>query len=148
MKLPYYKLNADSSLHLFEFTSVGPKGKIDKIILFEKSITNDVYNLAFGDRNNKTGEIDDEIVSNNGDSFKILRTVVEAITIFTNKYPTKWIYAEGSTKSRTRLYRMGISNNLNESRKHFIILGNIEGQWEYFQPNKEYISFAILKKIN
>jgi hypothetical protein len=31
MKLPYYKLNADSTLHLFEFTSIGPNGKIKKM---------------------------------------------------------------------------------------------------------------------
>ena len=148
MKLPYYKLNADSTLHTFEFTSIGPNGKIKKIIQFEETNTDNVYNLAFGDINVKTRTIDDTVISNNGDSLKVLRTVVEAIAIFTKKYPTKWIYAEGSTKSRTRLYRMGISNNINETHKHYIILGNIMGQWEYFQPNKEYTSFAILKKIN
>jgi hypothetical protein len=28
---------------------------------------------------------------------------------FTGKYPNTWIYATGSTKSRARLYRMGIT---------------------------------------
>ena len=148
MKIPFYKLKADRTLHIFEFTSTGPNGKIKKIIQFEETNTDDVYNLAFGDINVKTGTIDDTVISNNGDSLKKLRTVVEAISIFTKNYPTKWIYAEGSTKSRTRLYRMGISNNLYETRKHYIILGNSMGKWEYFQPNKEYTAFAILKKIN
>lgn len=38
-----------------------------------------LYNLAFGDKNPLTGEIDDKIVTDNGDSEKVLATVVAAV---------------------------------------------------------------------
>jgi hypothetical protein len=63
-----------------------------------------LYNLAFGDKDHSTGEIDDKVISNNGDSEKVLATVVATVYAFTDKYPETWIYATGSTKARTRLY--------------------------------------------
>ena len=67
-----------------------------------------MYNLAFGDYNEKTGQVNHIAVTNNGDSKKVLATVIQALYIFFNRYPTCIVIAKGSTKSRTRLYRMGI----------------------------------------
>ena len=67
----------------------------------------DLFNIGFGDKNLETGDIDDKVVSNNGDSDKVLATVV--VYTFTDLNPETLIYATGSTKARTRLYRMGIS---------------------------------------
>ncbi len=49
--------------HDFEFYSEGPKGRIKKIVRFKKLDIDNVYNLAFGDENPETGDIDDSVIS-------------------------------------------------------------------------------------
>jgi len=60
------------------------------------------------------------------------------------------IFATGSTKVRTRLYRMGITNNLAEIKEDFAIFGlTIEqNNWEEFIIGKDYEAFLITKKEN
>jgi len=105
-----------------------------------------LYNLAFGDKDHSTGEIDDKVISNNGDSEKVLATVVATVYAFTDKYPESWIYATGSTKARTRLYRMGISKYLNEVTSDFEILGQLGDDWEDFEGGKDYEGFLVRRK--
>jgi len=109
MQIEKYPLKAESSLTVFEFISEGPKGFIRKIIQFQETNKANLYNLAFGDKNNETGEVDDLVVSNNADSEKVLATVVAALYAFFDKYPDAFVYATDSTSTRTRLYRMGIT---------------------------------------
>ncbi len=111
MKLPRYELKAERSLMVFEFTSEGPKGQIQKLIKFSETALKDFYNLAFGDKS-LDGDIDDTVVSNNGDSDQVLATVVAAVYTFTDSQLDAWVYATGSTRSRTRLYRMGVAKYL------------------------------------
>ena len=75
MKLDRYELKSDEHLTTFYFLSEGPKGKIEKIIQFSVVNQDNLFNLAFGDKNLETGEIDDKIVTDNGDSEKVLATV-------------------------------------------------------------------------
>lgn len=81
------------------------------------------YNLGFGDLDIETREINDEIITNNGDGQKVLATVVSTMYAFTGKNPDAYVYATGSSESRTRLYRMGITNNLEELKKDFYVFG-------------------------
>jgi hypothetical protein len=85
MKLPRYELKAEKSLMVFEFISEGTKGQIPKLIKYNETNLKDMYNLAFGDKNPETGEIDDKVVSNNGDSEKVLATVVATVYAFSDK---------------------------------------------------------------
>lgn len=149
MLFPLYELEADKSLELFEFVSVGNKGKIAKIVQFLQ-ISGNLYNLGFGDKDAITGKISDTIVSNNGDSRKVLATVAASVYAFTGKYPNAVIYATGSTKSRTRLYRIGISNNLDEILKDFEVLGLHNGEVEKFRKGVDYQGFFVRRrgKIN
>ena len=63
------------------------------------------------------------------------------------KHPNAWIVATGSTKVRTRLYRMGITNNLNEIAADFIVYGfNKSGEWEEFMMGEEYEAFLLTSK--
>ena len=64
--------------------------------------------MAFGDLNITTREINDEVITNNGDALKILATVVSTVYAFIGKFPDAFIYATGSSEARTKLYRMGI----------------------------------------
>jgi hypothetical protein len=141
-----YQLEADRKLLIFEFTSIGPKGRVKKIVQYSETNLKEFFNLGFGDKDDKTGEINDAVITNNGDSQKVLATVASTVYAFTNKYPNAWIYIQGSTKARTRLYRMGITNNLHEFRKDFNLYGLKEDKWVVFRLNTEYQAFLIQRK--
>lgn len=143
MKLPKYELKAEKSLMVFEFLSQGPKGRIPKLIKFSETHLKDFYNLAFGDKDIETGEIDDLTVSNNGDSEKVLATIVSAVYAFTDKNRNAWVYATGSTQSRTRLYKRGISKYYEEAVNDFEIYGLFENEWIDFNPNTDFEAFLI-----
>jgi hypothetical protein len=144
---PKYVYEFEEDLLIFEFVSVGIKGHIRKMITYSYTGIENVYNLGFGDWNEETNEIDDLSVTNNGDSEKVLSTVASTIFDFTEKYPTAMIVATGSTAARTRLYRIGISNNLQEIQINFSVFGFTEQEnWEEFVVGKNYEAFLITKK--
>lgn len=146
MNLQNYPLSAEDDLATFEFISEGPKGLIRKLIQFTPTNLQGFYILAFGDKDNETGQIDDLAISNNNDTEKILATVVATVYAFTDKNTDVWVYATGSTKARTRLYRMGINKYLVEASKDFEILGQKEKHWENFEKNTNYDGFLIRRK--
>jgi len=146
MQLPKYPLASSDKLMTFEFISEGQNGLINKLVQYQPTNLKDVYNLAFGDKNYTTGRIDDTVISNNGDSEKVLATVVATVYAFTDKYPDVWIYATGSTKSRTRLYRIGIAKFLSEVNTDFEVLGEWNDDWETFRKDVEYEGFLIRRK--
>ena len=43
-----YELEETSDAMVFEFTSVGPKGKISKLVVYSKTHIKGLYNLGFG----------------------------------------------------------------------------------------------------
>jgi hypothetical protein len=146
MKIPKYPLASSESLMTFEFVSEGTKGLIHKLVRYQPTNLKDIYNLAFGDKDHTTGNIDDTVISNNGDSEKVLATVVATVYAFTDRYPNVWIYATGSTKSRTRLYRMGITKFLSEVDEDFEVLGELNDEWETFRKDVEYEGFLVRRK--
>lgn len=146
MKLEKYELKSGELLEVFEFVSIGPKGRIPKIVQYTPTNYKDLYNLGFGDKNNETGEIDDTVISNNEDSEKVLGTVVATLYAFIDKHKEAMVYATGSTKSRTRLYRMGITRYLDEIKEDFEIYGELENGWEEFQKDVDYEAFLIKLK--
>ncbi|WP_428656614.1 DUF6934 family protein [Runella sp.] len=146
MNVDKYPLEASGNFIEFHFTSIGPKGEIRKKIRYVPMDILNVWNLGFGDINPITGDVSDEIVSNNGDRQKILITVAQTAIEFTNHYPEAIIYAEGSSPSRTRLYRIGISNNFEMIDTIFIVWGLSEDKWELFVKGKNYEAFLIKRK--
>jgi hypothetical protein len=148
MKQDKYELRSGEQLEVFEFVSVGTKGKIPKIVQYTLTNYKDLYNLGFGDKNIETGEIDDTVISNNGDSEKVLASVVATLYAFIDKHKEAMVYATGSTKSRTRLYRMGITKYLDEIKEDFDIFGELESGWEEFRKDVEYEAFLVKLKDN
>lgn len=146
MKLPRYELKAEKTLMVFEFISEGKKGSIPKLIKFSETTLHDFYNLAFGDKDSTTGEIDDIVVTDNGDSEQVLATVVSPVYSFTNKDKDVWVYATGSTKARTRLYRSGISKYFDEVKKDFLIYGLLDSEWHIFKKDVDYTAFLVRRK--
>ena len=147
MRADKYPLKAERSLTTFEFVSEGPKGAIRKLIQFQETNEPNLYNLAFGDKVGET-EIDDITVSNNGDSEKVLTTVVAALYAFFDKYPTAFVYATGSTKARTRLYRMGITKYYDEMIEDFYLYGQIDDGFLTFEIDKDYNGFLAQRKFD
>jgi hypothetical protein len=121
MKVEKYNLKTTSKGKRYEFISEGRKGAIRKFIEFQVTQDPGLFNLAFGDKDPLTGDIDDLTVSDSGDTEKVLATVVAAVYAFCNKYPDAYVYASGSTKARTRLYRMGITKYIEDMRQDFFI---------------------------
>lgn len=146
MKLDRYELKSDDQLTTFDFLSEGPKGKIEKLIQFSLVNQNGLYNLAFGDRSQLNGDIDDSVVTDNDDSEKVLATVVAAVYAFCDKFPQAWIYATGSTAARTRLYRMGINKYYDIVESDFEIFGQTHSEWERYEKGKDYQAFIIQRK--
>jgi hypothetical protein len=70
-----YDLRFDGDYKSFKFISEGPKGAILKGVQYDETHMKGVYNLGFGDVNVLSNEIDDLVITNNGDSQKVLATV-------------------------------------------------------------------------
>jgi len=147
MQFERYEIRSSSSAHQFNFYSTGPKGRIKKQVIFKAFEDNPkVFNIGFGDVD-KNGEINDLTITDNKDSQKILATVAFAISKFLEKRPGFYVYATGSTKARSRLYRMGITNNLENILKNFTVFAFANNVWESFEKGKDYDEFLIgLKK--
>jgi hypothetical protein len=147
MKLDHYELIARHDLFSFEFLSEGPKGKVPKMVKFQKMHLPNLYNLAFGDKDPETGQLDHMVVTNNGDTEKVLATVVAVVYAFTEKHPEAWIYATGSTKARTRLYRMGLNKYFDIAQEKFMMFGERQsGGMEFYEKGKDYFAFAVHRK--
>ena len=70
-----YTLEFDASYKVFEFDSIGSKGVVKKIVQYSETNIENYYYLGFGDKNPNTNDIDDFVITNNGDSQKVLATV-------------------------------------------------------------------------
>ncbi len=141
-----YHLKAGTEFTRFEFISEGAKGTVRKIIEFQKMNSKNVYNLAFGDYNSETDQIDDLVVTNNGDTEKVLSTVASAVYAFLDVYPNAYVYATGSTKARNRLYRMGITRYLLEMKEDFFLYGQVNEDFYEFEIGEDYDGFLVIRK--
>lgn len=131
----------------FEFESVGPKGTVAKVVRYTEINVRNIYNLGFGDKDPQSGYIDDLSITNNNDSQKVLATVARTLYVFTEQYPDAIVFATGSTVARTRLYRMGITNNLAAIEQDFDIFGlTTDEEWEPFRKNVTYHGFSVRRK--
>lgn len=149
MKYEYYEcVNADESYSSFEFVSVGHNRNILKLVLFTPTSLPNIYNLAFGDKNEK-GDLDDLTISNNGDRNKILSTILRAVDEYTCKYPDRYIFFKGSTEQRTRLYRMAVALHLEELSETFEIYADISGDLNFvlFQKGLNVKAFLVKRKF-
>lgn len=157
MNYPKYDFTSSTDNVTFEFVSDGSNGAIKKVInyqLLDKD--KQIFNLCFGDNlgiNPDTGElnIDDIVVSKNGDMEKVLATVASSVYLFAKTYPDKLIFFQGSTESRTRLYRKAISKVFDEISKTLDIFGAILKDGKVlnvpFSTNGNFYGFFIKAKI-
>jgi hypothetical protein len=145
MELEKYDTLVTEDVLSFSFTSVGPKGHIQKLIVYQH-VEGPLYNLAFGDRNSELGTIDDLVITDNQDTEKVLATVASTIFDFFTVYSGTIVLAQGSTHSRTRLYRRYLTQFFDFIDKEFVLYGELDGVIERFNKGKDYRAFLISKK--
>lgn len=147
MNIENYHLIPNNASTRFEFMSIGSRGMINKVIEFQPSSIPSVFNLAFGDKFSNDNVFDDLAVSNNGDTQKVLGTVIAALNIFFDVHPNAIVYATGSTPARTRLYQIGINKFYEEAIKDFYLYGQIDDKLYMFEKGKNYDGFIVKRKI-
>lgn len=104
-----------------------------------------LFNLALVDQNDD-GTLDDLSISNNQDMARVLATVIRTMYYFFDSHPTATIFFAGSTPSRTRLYRLAISQNISLFEETFTIKGLLNDKAELYQANIPYEGFTIQLK--
>ena len=140
-----YEAITDDEHEIFEFLSSGPKGTIKKVAQY-KLIGNNVYNLEFGDWDEKSQTIRDDVRTNNEDRDKVLATVAFTVMDFMEFHPNAIVFAQGSTAARTRLNQMGMNANWYEIGLLFHVQGFGKNGWEPFRQNEKYKAFLVKAK--
>lgn len=148
MQLETYSFIKRPASYYYEFYSDGPNGKIKKVVEFYRlqEHKEDVYNLAFGDWDDDKHHINDLAITNNSDRDKVLATVAATVLEFMKDHPQAIILAMGSTKSRTRLYQMGIARILDQISLLFEIQGYVNDKWQPFQKGVNFEAFLLKGK--
>ena len=141
-----YEASASGGFTTFEFVSEGPKGRVTKVVRYTEINLKGFYNLGFGDEDPLTGYVSDTSITNNNDSQKVLATVAATLHVFMDAHPGATVIATGSTEARTRLYQMGIANNMEAIERDCIILGLAEESWLPFQKGMQYGAFLVRRK--
>jgi hypothetical protein len=66
--------------------------------------------------------------------------------MFTEVNKDYWVYATGSSRSRTRLYRMGITKYIDIVKGDFHVFGQFDGEWQEFNKDTNYSAFVVKRK--
>ncbi len=145
MKKEAYEYKKIEDLTLYEFFSIGPKGRIQQMIqlgMVQKVPL--IFNLELGPilSDNK---IDTLSVTNNKDTKKILQSVTESILEFLNGRQEALVLIQGSTPARTRLFQMWIRGIHDQYREDISIEGWFRNRWYEFQKDMQFEAFLIKK---
>jgi hypothetical protein len=147
MTKPFYTdIFFSKANNAYLFQSIGKKGVINKIVIFQLLSRNNTYNLFLGDYNGPDDISDDLTISNNGGIVKVLTTVYRIVLNFSNKHKAITVIISGSDKTRKALYARIIRNNHHDFSSHFkieCILDEKEGFISFNPLNKSIIPIAF-----
>ncbi len=150
MQLETYKYEING-LKQYRFVSKGRKD-ILKLVQFKPTWDPDIINLGFGDEL-PDGTIDDKSISDNGDTIKVLATVVQIANDFLERFSGKKIAFTGSTPNRTKLYLRILRMYFSEFSENFLISAYSERDGIIsevdFNPKAEenYLVFLVKRKL-
>lgn len=156
MKQQPYEINSTEDLSTYVFVSSGRRGDIFKVVQFTHLLIEaspNRYNIALGDW--VQDKVDAENITNNGDIKKVMMTVGAIILYYTNHFPEREIFVSGSTRERSRLYQMLVSNNLKEIEVNFKVYGirylkdrsvELARYAESFKKNETYGAILVIRK--
>ena len=141
-----YDFETDPTASIYEFESVGKRGIFKKQIAYVLIESSNIYNLSFVDIDRVSGVMSDTVVSDNGDTQKVLATVASTVLDFTDRYTDVWVFAKGSTPARTRLYQIGITTNLELITSNFEVFGLTKNGWKEFEIGTNFEAFLVKRK--
>ena len=139
-----YRYLATKRKTQYTFQSEGLQGKIVKIILFDLQ-DNGEWNLGFGDWSK--GKVDDSVISNNHDAFKVIGTVAKATLDFFEEYPESIVIIKPVDEKRKKLYNTVFQRHFKDINPLFDVVGFINGEKEVYSPQKFFDSFKIPLKF-
>lgn len=150
MNLEKYLYTVSASALEYTFTSIGPHGRIKKIVRYyrERMGFFSYLSLVFGNVIEGAPEVDTLSVSNNGDRDKLLATVAATVFEVTARYPEIFVIAKGSTRARTRLYQIGVFGHFGLIAPLFVVFGLRNGRWRPARRNINYEAFAVIRKAH
>jgi hypothetical protein len=141
----FYAFEASEDYLYFWFESRSKERTIAKVVEFAE-IKENVFNLAFGDVD-ESGDLNDLIVSNNGDMYKVMATLAQIVVAFFGRYPAKEVYFAGSSYARTRLYRAVLNREMANWSAIFEVRGVVKGEPVPFQSGIEFDGFLISRNL-
>ncbi len=96
--------------HQYWFVSVGKRNVIKsvKLTLIDEELK--IYNLSLMDLDVDSGWLSDEVVTNKGDTLKVLKTLAYCMKISLEIQSDVSIYFTGNSPARNRLYKMYMNN--------------------------------------
>ncbi|MES2331530.1 MAG: hypothetical protein V4539_18135 [Bacteroidota bacterium] len=121
------------------------------MVQFKSTTYKNVVNLGFGDQL-PDGRIDDKSVSNNGDTNKVIATVIQIAHDFTTQFPHLKIAFTGSTPGRNRMYNRVLKMYYKEFSKEFVITAFVEKRETMFEVDFDpdfsgnYLVFFVRRK--
>ena len=121
MKDSYHVQYQKSSSHQFWFVSNGRKNIIKCVQLDVMDSNRNYFHLSLLDYDENSGLLRDNVVSNNGDTLKVLWTVLHCTQLFLRRFPDAKITFTGNSFSRDRLFRRQINSNLAAIAEHLQI---------------------------
>lgn len=146
MDLQVYPLIVSEDGRQFEFISTGKKGRINKKIIYSPLGFDDIFNVGFGDVIESSDQIDDGVVSDNGDTNIVLNTVLSSLRFFMQKNKNASIFISGTTRSRNRLYRNVINKFYQQIIITHTIFGSYQGIWQNFEKNLDFEAVVLRRK--
>lgn len=132
-----------------KFYSEGKSGKFELrtfITITKNDLLNGLPNLGFGVWDEENQTINDQFRVNNGDMQKILSTVATIALAFLKKSAFEYLYAEGSTLARTRLYQrelVKIYDDLPEDLKLYGLIKENDTGFADFKKGVNYDGFLL-----
>ena len=132
---------------VYWFVSTGKQGDIYKAVLFQPLQELHRFNLAMGDINLETGEMEFDEMSGNGDARKVFATVGGIVKGYTENYPEREILIVGNTDAKRRSYSLMTSWYLDEIQSDFEVWGALKDEpFERFEKGKLYYSILAKRK--
>jgi hypothetical protein len=145
MKGQGYDFVLTAADYVFEFQSQGNQGTIVKVVWFER-LSENSWNLAFGDKQADSALLDDLSVSNNGDLRMVMQTVANIALEFMSAQPGKLLFIQPIDERRKSLYNYIFSKKWPEIREKYQVFGISGNYFDNYQPEKVYDLFVLSLK--
>lgn len=101
------------------------------------------FNLAFGDHDDVNGLIYDDVVTNNGDMRKVLKTVISTMKTFFTERPGELIHIEGSDPIRNKFYQKIVRDYEETISEDFKVMGYKADSLEPFKREMDYAFIVV-----